>query len=59
MTASSRPRVYCRTCGRSIAVTFNKRTGEMYARRHVVSPYTPCPGSNRTYSPRHPVHWEK
>jgi hypothetical protein len=43
-----RPRVYCPYCGRSIAVTFNKRNGDAYIRSHVREPGHACKGSQKT-----------
>lgn len=65
-TRQRRPRVYCVACGRSIAVTRNKRTGEFYVRSHVdpripvpakAGSHVRCPGSGRTLPSRTEVHY--
>lgn len=52
----TRPRITCGSCDRSIAVTFNKHSGEMYARSHVIRPGEKCPGSGRAYPSGWPTH---
>lgn len=47
MPRGIRPRANCPYCRRSIAVTFNKRTGEAYLRPHVILPGEPCPKSSQ------------
>lgn len=59
MPRGTRPRTYCKVCGRSIAVTFNKRNGDAYVRTHKFGD-AECPGSHRTIIPEmRNFHYEK
>lgn len=42
-----RPRALCPACNRSIAVTFDQRTGDAFWRSHNVRPGQRCPGSKQ------------